>query len=48
VFAPLFSRPSSNRALKVEVRGRYSNTCQGMGALLASLIESGHADTEEG
>jgi hypothetical protein len=28
VFAPLFSRPSSNKGLKVDPRGRYSNSLQ--------------------
>jgi len=34
VFAPLFSRPSSNRTLKVDLRGQYSNSLENLQALL--------------
>jgi hypothetical protein len=37
VFAPLFSRPSSNKALKVEVKGRYSNLIRQLDVLLRRL-----------
>jgi hypothetical protein len=34
VFAPLFSRPSSNKARKVDLRGHYSNSLEDLQALL--------------
>jgi site-specific DNA recombinase len=34
IFAPLFSRPSSNKALKVDLRGHYSNSVEDLQALL--------------
>jgi hypothetical protein len=40
VFAPLFSRPSSNKPLKVEVAGRHSNFMQ-LSARLHALIRAG-------
>jgi hypothetical protein len=41
VFAPLFSRPSSNKALKVDPRGRYSNHLNSLRRLLLDL-DRGH------
>jgi len=38
VFAPLFSRPSSNKPLQVDPRGRYSNSWQDLVARLHGLI----------
>jgi hypothetical protein len=38
VFAPLFSRPSSNRRLKVDLEGRYSNLRLPSASLLRELL----------